>query len=161
MAKRYVRLAPESVQVGDHVVSHDWSEIDLSVADAAQAEGDARLDVSINPPADLPQTGEAVIALPDYKNIEADNLISVSGGTWTADRSGFISVSANLSMSGNSQIDVLVDDVVVYRHFDYYSSGSGWVYATIVPMAAGQTLRITVISGSGSISARFIPLVSA
>ncbi|MDR0673336.1 MAG: hypothetical protein LBF93_06700 [Zoogloeaceae bacterium] len=48
--KRYVRIAPKTVQVGDHVATAAWAELDLTPEDAARIEADPRLEVTAAPP---------------------------------------------------------------------------------------------------------------
>jgi hypothetical protein len=91
------------------------------------------------------------MVVPDYANIESTNLITTNGGTWTADRSGFVQC---IFASNNAGQGVRIDGKYVFWEASADNQYDG-VYVTL-PVAKGQVIALST-SNTAFLSCYFIP----
>jgi hypothetical protein len=98
-------------------------------------------------------SSEGIMCVPDYANMETINRITENNGTWIADRSGFVMVSAYRSGASG--------DVVFYINGSQIAqcgSASDIHFRQTLPIQKGDTVKISVISGTPQlIYCYFIP----
>jgi hypothetical protein len=100
------------------------------------------------------------MVVPDYIHMEEANRIpSTSGGSWTADRTGFVRWHTRANPSASMAPPIITVDGIVVERTDVYSAsgGSGWAYFGVIPLAAGQTITISPQSTATSLGCYYIP----
>jgi hypothetical protein len=86
-------------------------------------------------------------AVPDYANIETVNRISANGGTWTADRSGYVKVYcsfANTNNNGGSDL-WFVNNVGIAGSMRFQDTGQ-MEFTSVVKVAKGDVVMFSVNS---------------
>ena len=81
-------------------------------------------------------TGGAFV--PDYANMETQNRITSWGGTWTADRTGFVCCqfgNGSSGLAGSVSINDAGCDSII-------TSGGGHATKTVLAVAAGDVVKI-------------------
>jgi hypothetical protein len=97
----------------------------------------------------VPETGDLLIERPDYSNRETINRIPTSGGSWTADRTGFAYVDGY--SNGNAGVAIYVNNQIISENSVISQSGGG----EIVAISKGDVIRLE--GGSYSRGCWFIP----
>ncbi|MDR2395841.1 MAG: hypothetical protein LBD57_04510 [Endomicrobium sp.] len=101
-----------------------------------------------------------VLIVPDYDNIETTNRISSNKGTWTAEHTGYVRITALSSMeNGQDHIVVHINNKVVYSQ-QINRTTKGNIPDILIErfITKGDTLKITVQNYFDSATAYFIPL---
>ncbi|MDR2680347.1 MAG: hypothetical protein LBC47_06010 [Tannerella sp.] len=83
--------------------------------------------------------------VPDYAKMESTNRIPQSGGSWTADATGYIWVQAVISDGGNNVI-VTIDNKVVLR------GSNNTVASGVFQIQEGDVIKVLSESGEGTLS---------
>lgn len=93
-------------------------------------------------------------AVPDYANRETIERITVSGGTWIADRDGFVQAGATFS-SATGRVTIGTTGASV---FQLHSSIANTPVTALLPVARGQSVMVSITAGTvTAITCRFIP----
>jgi hypothetical protein len=99
------------------------------------------------------------MCVPDYVNQEPANLISVSGNTWTADRTGYVTCTASGSgVSQGFRVMVMIDNIMAYQVGKPTVDTPG-AYSVLLPISKGQVLKVSYDNpvGTVTLTCRFIP----
>jgi len=89
--------------------------------------------------------------VPDYANMESINRITTNGGTWTADRDGFVSTTGAGVTWNNGQLVVKINNKVVIEGL------SGQYRGAPLPVKAGDVITITWSGSWTGAGCYFIP----
>jgi len=79
--------------------------------------------------------------IPDYANMESTNRITVSDGTWTADRDGFVSAGAQ---NVTSSVKVSINAKEVFRS---YGNSTAFTPVTVLPVKRGDVVLVNASAG--------------
>jgi hypothetical protein len=105
-------------------------------------------------------------AVPDYENIETVSRISTIDGSWTADRMGYVRMSAYITTTANTEQNMFVaigstveNRVVVDRVYNHSGGIENIRLNSVYEVEKGQTIWVIRSSGStfGGIGCYFIP----
>ena len=100
-----------------------------------------------------------LIGQPDYANMESINRISTVGGTWTADRDGYVYFAGIKPDVGTALFRI--DGQIVGSIVNSISPGTNVGNWVVAPISRGQICSITVDVGTATeLSCQFIPPVS-
>jgi hypothetical protein len=112
------------------------------------------------------ESDKVMIPMPDYDAIEAVNRITVKGGKWVADRTGYCRVSATMITGDwwDANVGALNPDgswvkgVTILRHNGIVASGKEGE-RDVVMVKKGDCIQITSNGTLEDISCYFIPIV--
>ena len=110
-----------------------------------------------------PRTENRVFPVPDYGNINLANLISIDGGSWTANKIGYVEVygSATVTASGGSSSDINIqflinDNSVTSRRTQLNPAvGTNIMVHDIFPVKAGDVVMFNSLGSQGAAQAAY------
>jgi hypothetical protein len=99
---------------------------------------------------EMPDGAAVPVMVPDFKRIQYTNLITANGGTWTADRVGFVKAWCGSGSNGERSI---------YLNNEVFggSSIAGGANTIWLPVTPGDVVKITSAAASSAIGCYFIP----
>jgi hypothetical protein len=113
------------------------SEEEFLAAEADIPEG-ARVVKMWEPPYGM----AGVMIVPDYAAMESQNRVTTTGGTWTADRTGFVFVQ--VFMEGGNNVIALINNKVVIR------KGQGDAGTDVFAVSKGDVVDLRNESSTGA-----------
>jgi hypothetical protein len=96
------------------------------------------------------------IPMPDYGNQETTNRITTSGGTWTADRTGYVKCGGSYN-EGTQGFHIYIDGVSAYAIYPLLITGGATPSVLTVPVAKDNIIQVYGASAS-PVSCYFVPI---
>ena len=116
----------------------------------------------------LVNNAQFAVNIPDYANIESTNRITTNGGSWTADRNGFVFGSVSIGSINNPGYvasNLNINGKQISYKIDANPIVTAALYHPILPVKKGDVIYLVYTGGNGfvgtlSTDLRFIPPVA-
>jgi hypothetical protein len=89
--KRYIRLAPRQLQVGEIVVTGSWAQADVTLADLERLAAIGQVEIALGAPTDVPSIAQPILA--------ADLAAAVTAGSLDIGSLYFVTDTGKLALA--------------------------------------------------------------